>query len=131
MLVMLILSLSQLPLNSLSLFLSLSCQALTELISTYTSDSEDDIATYVKELVVMAISDPDRYIFSELLEIEAVKLQYSEKIYQVRFNVIVIKFVSVCYNWANKEVGSCRERVWFCCIINILLVSTTNSFRRY
>ena len=64
----------------------------------------------------MAISDPDRYIFSELLEIEAVKLQYSEKIYQVRFNVIVIKFVSVCYNCANKEVGSCRERVWFCCI---------------
>ena len=32
----------------------------------------------------MAISDPDRYIFSDLLDIEAVKLQYSEKIYQVR-----------------------------------------------
>ena len=128
---MLLPSLFSLPTPSLPLSLSLSCQALTELISTYTSDSEDDIATYVKELVVMAISDPDRYIFSELLEIEAVKLQYSEKIYQVKFNVIVMKFVSVCYNWANKEVGSCKERVWFWCIINLLLVSTTNSFRRY
>ena len=55
----------------------------------------------------MAISDPDRYIFSELLEIEAVKLQYSEKIYQVRFNVNVIKFVSVrqTRGWGHSGKG--------------------------
>ncbi|XP_003388769.1 PREDICTED: eukaryotic translation initiation factor 3 subunit M-like [Amphimedon queenslandica] len=62
---------------------SISCRALTELVSTYDSDNEENISTLVTELVVMAISDPDRYIFSDLLDIEAVKLQYSEKIYQL------------------------------------------------
>ena len=82
-----------------SLSFSLSCRALTELVSTYISDNEDDIPTLVTELVVMAISDPDRYIFSDLLDIEAVKLQYSEKIYQVRPSLLLATHYSVCSCW--------------------------------
>lgn len=60
----------------------MACLVLTELVSTYTSPS-DDVHQLVIELVVMAINDPDRYIFNELLELEIVKSFKSEKIYEV------------------------------------------------
>lgn len=60
---------------------SISCQALTELVSTCDGSNED--GNLVRELVVMALGDPHRYLFNELLEIEAVNLQKMERFYQV------------------------------------------------
>lgn len=69
-----------------SFCLSIASQVLIDLLSTYTDSLalESEVIELVKDLVVMAISDPNRYIFNELLELEAVQSQQPEKIYQVR-----------------------------------------------
>ena len=65
---------------------SIASQILIDLLSTYTYSLalESEVIELVKDLIVLAISDPDRYIFNELLELEAVQTQQSDKIYQVR-----------------------------------------------
>jgi translation initiation factor 3 subunit M len=56
---------------------------LTELVSTYTSFFDETVTESVTKLIVMAIADMDCYTFNDLLEMEAIQVVKSEKIYQL------------------------------------------------
>ena len=64
--------------------MSTSVKLLTELLSLYTAADAAVMAERAKELVILLISDPDCYVFDDVLGLEPIKALESQKIYHVR-----------------------------------------------
>ena len=63
--------------------MSTSVKILSELLSLYTAANASAAAGPAKELIVLLISDPDCYVFDDVLSLEPIKALKSQKIYQV------------------------------------------------
>lgn len=70
-------------LSSLFPSLSTSVRILSELLSLYTSANASLMAEQAKELIILLISDPDCYVFDNVLGLEPIKSLKSQKVYQV------------------------------------------------
>ena len=64
--------------------MSTSVKLLSELLSLYTSADASTVAERAKELIILLISDPDCYVFDDVLSLEPIKALESQKIYQVQ-----------------------------------------------